>query len=104
MGRFVVYDVNTLKLADIISMLDQRPVEQNHLAAAHDELKTVIEQMSRVNEQNRDLIQRSLEMVEFDLNLVHSMRSAPQTANYNRGAYNAGSIIGTGAGSFDTKQ
>ena len=97
-------DVNTLKLADIISMLEQRPVEQNQLAAAHDELKTVIEQMSRVNEQNRDLIQRSLEMVEFDLNLVHSMRSAPQTANYNRGAYNAGSIIGTGAGSFDTKQ
>jgi len=57
-----------------------------------------------VNEQNRDLIQQSLEMVEFDLNLIHSMKSAPQTANYNKGAYTAGTVIGTDTGSFDAKQ
>ena len=97
-------DVTKLKLADIIRMLSQRPVEQNQLAAAHDKLKEVVGQMARINEQNRDLIQRSLEMVEFDLNLIQSMKSAPQTANYNRGAYNSGAVMGTGRGGFDAKQ
>lgn len=97
-------DVTKLKLADIIRMLSQRPVEQNQLATAHDKLKEVVGQMARINEQNRDLIQRSLEMVEFDLNLIQSMKSAPQTANYNRGAYNSGAVMGTGRGGFDAKQ
>ncbi len=97
-------DVTKLKLTDIIRMLSQRPVEQNQLAAAHDKLKEVVGQMARINEQNRDLIQRSLEMVEFDLNLIQSMKSAPQTANYNRGAYSSGSVMGTGRGGFDAKQ
>lgn len=97
-------DVTKLKLTDIIRMLSQRPVEQNKLAAAHDRLKTVVGQMTRVNEQNRDLIKSSLEMVEFDLNLLHSMRSAPQTANYTKGAYNSGVYIGRNSGGFDAKQ
>ena len=97
-------DVTKLKLADLINMLSQRPVEQNQLAAAHDRLKEVVGQMKRINEQNRDLIQSSLEMVEFDLNLIHSMKSAPQTANYNKGAYNSGYVMGTGRGRFDAKQ
>ena len=97
-------DVTKLKLADIIQMLSARPVEQNKLAAAHDRLKTVVGQMTRVNEQNRELIKSSLEMVEFDLNLLHSMKSAPQTANYTRGAYNSGSFMGRSSGRFDAKQ
>ena len=97
-------DVTKLKLANIIQMLAQRPEEQNKLAAAHDRLKTVVGQMTRVNEQNQDLIKSSLEMVEFDLNLLHSMKSAPQTANYTRGAYSSGSYMGRSSGGFDAKQ
>ena len=97
-------DVTNLKLADIIRLLSPRPTEQAQLAKAHDELKEVVGNMVRVNEHNRDLIQSSLEMVEFDLNLIHSMKSAPQTANYNRGAYNTGSIMGRNKGGFDAKQ
>lgn len=97
-------DVTKLKLVDIIQMLSQRPVEQKQLAAAHDKLKEVVGQMARINEQNRDLIQSSLEMVEFDLNLIQSMKSAPQTANYNRGAYSQGAFMGRSRGGFDAKQ
>ena len=97
-------DVTKLKLVDIIQMLSQRPVEQKQLAAAHDKLKEVVGQMTRINEQNRDLIQSSLEMVEFDLNLIQSMKSAPQTANYNKGAYSQGTFMGRGSGGFDAKQ
>ena len=97
-------DVKKLKLVDIINLLSQRPVEQKQLASAHDKLKEIVGQMTRVNEQNRELIKSSLEMVEFDLNLIHSMRSAPQTANYNKGAYSAGSFVGRSSGGFDAKQ
>ena len=97
-------DVTKLKLVDIINLLSQRPVEQKVLAAAHDKLKEVVGQMTRVNEQNRDLIQSSLEMVEFDLNLIQSMKSAPQTANYNSGAYSSGAFMGRSSGGFDAKQ
>ena len=97
-------DVTKLKLVDIIQMLSQRPVEQKQLATAHDKLKEVVGQMTRINEQNRDLIQSSLEMVEFDLNLIQSMKSAPQTANYNKGAYSQGVFMGRGSGGFDAKQ
>lgn len=97
-------DVTNLKLADIINMLSQRPVEQKLLAEAHDKLKSVTGNMARVNEHNKELIQRSLEMVEFDLNLIHSMRSAPQTANYTKGAYSSGTVMGRSSGGFDAKQ
>lgn len=97
-------DVKKLKLTDIIQLLAQRPVEQKQLAGAHDRLKNAVNQMARVNEQNKGLIQQSLEMVEFDLNLIHSMKSAPQTANYNRGAYSSGAVMGNVNSGFDAKQ
>jgi hypothetical protein len=56
-----------------------------------------------INGQNAELIKQSLEMVTFDLNLVQAMKQAPETANYNKGAINAGDTLGT-AGSFDAKQ
>ena len=97
-------DVTNLKLADIVDLLEARPVEQKQLATVHDRLKDVTKRMAMINEQNKELIRHSLEMVEFDLNLIHSMKSAPQTANYDRGACNRGSIIGRGNSSFDAKQ
>ena len=45
-------DVKSLKLVDIIRLLSQRPVEQQQLATAHDKLKEVVGQMTRVNEHN----------------------------------------------------
>ena len=97
-------DVTKLKLTDIVDMLSQRPAEQKLLAEAHDKLKSVTGHMARVNENNRTLIQQSLEMVEFDLNLIHAMKSAPQTANYTRGACNSGVVMGRNNGRFDAKQ
>ena len=91
-------------LADLIEMLKTRPAEQQKLARVHDRLKAAVHEVKRVNGQNRILIQNALEMVEFDLNLIHSLRSAPQTANYNKGAYNTGEHMGVGGGGFDAKQ
>lgn len=96
-------DVNTLKLANLIQMLESRPSESSKLAEVHDKLKTVVSNMKRVNEQNGELIRQSLELVAFDMNLLQAMKAAPETANYNRGAYSAGDVIGTDRGGFDAK-
>ena len=96
-------DVNTLKLVNLIQMLESRPSESRQLAEVHDKLKTVVGNMKRVNEQNGELIRQSLEMVAFDMNLLQAMKAAPETANYNRGAYSAGDVIGTDRGGFDAK-
>lgn len=97
-------DVNTLKLSDLILMLAKRPDEQQKLAKAHDELKTIVREVKRVNEQNRDLINNAMEMVEFNLNLIQAAQTAPETANYNRGAYNTGDQMGIDRSGFDAKQ
>lgn len=97
-------DVTKLKITDLIKMLDSRPEEQRLLAAAFDKLRDVVQNVARVNEQNRELIQSALEMVQFNMNLIHSVKAAPETANYNRGAYNTGDVIGINRKSFDAKQ
>ena len=97
-------DVTTLKLTNLIQLLNARPAEQQMLADVVDRLQRIVRQMQIANEQNRELIQHSLELVEFDLNLLQSMKTAPQTANYNRGAYNAGNTFSSGYSGFDAKQ
>ena len=97
-------DVKTLMLGDLVEMLSSRPVEQQKLAKVHDRLRNVVREVKRVNEQNRELIKNALEMVEFDMNMLQAMKAAPETANYNKGAYSAGSYMGVGGGGFDARQ
>ena len=97
-------DVTTLKLTNLIEMLAARPSEQKLLAEAVERLQQVVREMQTVNERNRELIQHSLELVEFDMNLLQAMKAAPQTANYNKGAYSAGNTMGANYRGFDAKQ
>ena len=97
-------DVKILKLSNLIDMLAGRPAEQKKLAEIHDSLQEAVRGLKRVNEQNQELISNALEMVEFEMNLVHAAKAAPATANYNRDAYNAGSTMGVTASGFDAKQ
>jgi len=96
-------DINTFKLTDLIEMLSSRPQEQNRLAAVYDQLSDVVAQVRRANEQNKALIESSLEMVQFDLNVIQAMKSAPETANYNKNAYASGAVMGIDKGGFDSK-
>ena len=97
-------DVATLKLKNLIEVLAGRPVEQKALASAHDRLQSSVRGLQRVNEQNKELLENALEMVQFELNLVHASKAAPETANYNRGAYSAGNTMGVNSSGFDTRQ
>ena len=97
-------DVKTLKLTDLIDVLRSRPAEQNRLAAIYDKLSDTIGQMKRTNEQNRELIESSLEMVQFDMNVLQAYKAAPETANYSKNALNSGAYMGNTKGGFDAKQ
>lgn len=98
------HDVESLKLGVLIDMMSSRPQEQGRLRELHDELKRTISNMQAVNNQNRELIKSSLEMVEFDMNMLNSMRRAPETADYNKSAYSTGNIMGSGTKRFDSKR
>ncbi len=97
-------DVKDLKLASLVDMLQARPNEQKKLAEVHDKLRNTINQMVRTNEQNAELIKSSLEMVQFDLTILQAAKAAPETANYTKGAYNTGDVIGSNTKGFDAKQ
>lgn len=97
-------DVKTLKLTDLIEILRSRPAEQNRLAAIYDKLSDTIGQMKRTNEQNKELIESSLEMVQFDMNVLQAYKAAPETANYSKNALNSGAYMGNTKGGFDAKQ
>ncbi len=86
----------------IIEMLDSQPKEQERLQNVKKQLKATLAEVRKINEQNQTLLNQALEMVEFDLTLFRSLRTAPETANYDRNAYNTGDILG-GSG-FDAKQ
>ena len=97
-------DVETMKLTNLIEMLSARPAEQAALAAVHDRLKSVVREVQRTNEQNRELLEEALELVSFEMNMLQAYKAAPETANYTRSAYNSGAQMGVDSGGFDAKQ
>lgn len=97
-------DVDKLKIVDLIKMLAGRTEEQEKLAAVFDRLRENVRGVKRANEQNGELIRDALELVQFNMNVLQSMNKAPESANYNRGAYNTRDMIGTSHMTFDAKQ
>ncbi|MBO5522526.1 MAG: flagellar protein FlgN [Roseburia sp.] len=91
-----------ITITKMIGYLEKQPVEQEKLIKQRDRLLEVGTQMQLLNRQNEALLQQALELVEFDLTLLKSMRQAPETANYDKNACNTGDILGSSG--FDAKQ
>lgn len=83
----------------LISLLDTQPKVQEKLTEARDSLLTAANQMKTLSDQNAILIRQAIELNEFDMTLFKSLRQAPETANYDKSAYNTGSLLG--GGGFD---
>ncbi|MCR5396922.1 MAG: flagellar protein FlgN [Lachnospiraceae bacterium] len=95
-------DDETLTVTQVILLLSKQPKEHAVLTEARDNLVKAATNMQFLNEQNQILLNQAMEMVEFDLTLFKSMRQAPETANYDKNAYNTGDILPSGG--FDAKQ
>lgn len=96
-------DVESLKLTKLIELLAGQPKEQKRLIDIQEKLKVTVGNVRKINEHNQSLIAQSLEMIEFDMNMMQAMTQAPQTANYGRNAINVGETLGR-IGGFDAKQ
>lgn len=83
----------------LISLLDTQPKVQEQLTEVRDSLLTAANQMKTLSDQNAILIRQAIELNEFDMTLFKSLRQAPETANYDKSAYNTGSLLG--GGGFD---
>lgn len=103
-GNVLNKDPATLKLTELVTMIQGREEEQKRLENARAKLIQIGKELKTVNERNRELLENALEMVNFDMALIQSMKQAPQMGNYNRGAMNTGEVYGTNLKGFDTKQ
>ena len=103
MGTVLNRDPRTLKLKNMVKLMEKRPEEQKQLAELYDTLTASIKRLSEINERNKVLINQSLEMIQFEMNLIQSTRMAPGSSNYNKQA-SSFDMPAASSGMFDAKQ
>lgn len=93
----------TVTLNEIIDVLKNQPDDQKKLQKVHDRLRKTVMQMRDINEQNKELLKESMDMVEFNMNVIRSTRMSSGSSNYSS---DASEITGMAPqhGIFDAKQ
>ena len=102
-GTVLSRDPKELNMKTLIKILGKQPEEQKRLSRIHDELSETLRRLVVINDRNKELIKQSLEMIEFNMNLIQSTRMAPGVNNYTRAAGES-DIRQAGTGMFDAKQ
>lgn len=96
-------DAKTITVSQVITLMEKQPEFQHPLIIIRDQLLKQVEDLKQISAHNRDLLEHSLEMTEYSINLIQSMNQAPETANYNKNSY-SGATLGGGYSAFDAKQ
>ena len=91
-----------LTLPNLMKLLDRQPKEQQTLKEIHQELVALLKRVSEVNGHNKNLIEQSLEMISYNMNLIQSTRIVPGN-NYTRRA-GQWDMTASQTGMFDAKQ
>ena len=91
-----------LTVTNLIGFLGAQPQVQEKLTTARNNLIEAATKLQTQNQQNEILLKQAMELTEFDITLFKSIRQAPETANYNKNAYNTGALLGSSG--FDAKQ
>lgn len=102
-GVVLCKDAKTLKIQDIIALLEKQPKEQQRLTEVHKDLKNTVEQLVSYNNHNKALVEQSLEMIEFNMNFIQSTRMSPGNNIYTKSAAEANNVLPE-SGMFDAKQ
>lgn len=92
-----------LSLKEIIAMLPKQPVEQEKLSKLHDSLIEKLGRLKDANSQNKELLEQSLDMIQFSMNVIQSDRIAPVN-NYNSAASTQDIPMCGKLSAFDAKQ
>ena len=93
-----------LNFKNLIEALKGQPKEQQQLRELHDTLKRTTDRMVSLNNRNKDLINQSLEMIEFNLNYIKSTWMGPDTAQYSKSAAENDTQGFSNTRMFDAKQ
>lgn len=91
-----------LTVTTLIGYLGSQPQVQERLTTARDNLVNAANKLQLKNQQNEILLKQAIELTEFDITLFKSIRQAPETANYDKNAFNTGTLLGSSG--FDAKQ
>lgn len=91
-----------LTVKTIINILAGQKEVQSRLIQVHDDLKYTLKNFAMINEINKNLINESLEIIDFNLNFIKGMYQAPEVANYSKDAVNVSPALDLGV--FDAKQ
>lgn len=101
-GMVISRNPSTLNMKAMIKLLEKQPKEQRQLKQIHDEMKDVIQRLVKINDKNKKLIETSLEMISFNMNVLQSSRVIAGNT-YTKGASRYDVPVYQ-QGMFDTKQ
>lgn len=102
-GTVLSRNPGTLDMKTLMEIMKKQPEERAKLARIHDELRDTLKRLVTINDRNKVLIQQSLEMIEFNMNIIQSTRMSPGVNNYTRGAAEQ-QVPQAGTRMFDAKQ
>lgn len=97
-----------LRVSDVVEFLEGQPQFHDPLLQINEKLAKLARKLKDVNSHNQNLITESLEMIEFNINLLQNLNRAPETAEYTKDMFKgAGNYSGMtampNAQHFDTK-
>jgi flagellar biosynthesis/type III secretory pathway chaperone len=94
---------DAINLKEIISALQNQPGDQRKLQDVHDRLRRTVLRLQDINNQNKQLLKESMDMVEFNMNVIRSTRMSSGSSNYSS---DASEVAGMAPphGIFDAKQ
>ena len=91
----------------LITLLESQPEFHDPLSEISEKLGKLAKRLKDVNAHNQNLIQESLKMIEYNINLLQNLDRAPETAEYSRDMFKRPAAYGDAgagvSGQFDTK-
>lgn len=102
MSKILKVPAERLTLLSMANMFEKRPDDKQKLMDLRERLRLTLIDVARINKENETLLKQSMEMLEYDMNLIRSTRVAPTTANYNKNAYSTDTILP--GGGFNVRQ
>ena len=73
-----------LRVIDIADFLEGQPEFRNPLLEINEKLGKLAKKLKEVNSHNQNLINESLSVIEYNINLLQNLNRAPETAEYSK--------------------
>lgn len=93
MARILKVPAESLTLLSMANMFHNRPEDKQNLMDLRERMRLTMIDVASINKENETLLKQSMEMLEFDMNLLRSTKVAPTTANYDKNATSTDTIL-----------